>query len=206
MTNEIRFLNFIVKMKIFIPFERSGIVRDAFLKKGHDAISCDLYPSDSPGPHYIGDAFDIINDGFDMMIAFPTCTYMCSSGLHWNKRISGRQQKTELSIVAVEKLLNADIEKIVLENPIGCISTRIRKPDQIIQPHQFGHPESKSTCLWLKNLPLLKPTNILEKPKSGRWRNQTVSGQNKLGPSEDRAKIRGTTYPGIAEAMADQWR
>lgn len=193
-------------MKIFVPFERSGIVRDEFIRQGHDAISCDIFPSDRPGPHIQDDAMKYIYDDWDMMIAFPPCTYLCGSGLHWNKRIKGRQEKTELSLISIDLLLKAPIKKIALENPIGCISSRIRKPDQIIQPWQFGHPESKSTCLWLKNLPLLKPTNILDKPENGRWENQTPSGQNKLGPSKDRAKIRGITYKGIAEAMSIQWR
>lgn len=193
------------RLKILVGCELSGIVRDSFIKKGHNAISCDILPSDKPGPHYQGDIIDIIYDGWDAAIFFPTCTYLCSSGLHWNKRVKGRQEKTELSLEFVRLLLTAPIEKIALENPIGCISSRIRKPDQIIQPWQFGHPESKSTCLWLKNLPLLKPTNILKKPSSGRWDNQTPSGQNKLGPSDNRAKIRSKTYKGIADAMAQQW-
>jgi hypothetical protein len=192
-------------MKILVACEFSGRVRDAFRAKGHDAISCDILPTDIPGPHYQGDVFEILYLDWDMLIAFPPCTYVCSSGLHWNKRIEGRAEKTEDALRFVKALLDAPITKKVLENPIGCISSRIRKPDQIIQPHQFGHPESKSTCLWLENLDLLVPTNILQKPESGRWDNQTPSGQNKLGPSDDRAKIRSTTYQGIADAFADQW-
>lgn len=191
-------------MKVLVACEYSGVVRDAFTRKGHYAVSCDFLPSDSIGEHYQGDVFDIIDEGWDMMIAFPPCTYLCSSGLHWNKKRPERALETEKSLEFVQKLLNSPIEKIALENPIGCISTRIRKPDQIIQPWQFGHPESKSTCLWLKNLPLLKPTNILT--KTGKyWDNQTPSGQNKLAPSPDRWKIRSTTYTGIAEAFATQW-
>jgi hypothetical protein len=195
-------------MKVLIACEYSGAVRDAFLAKGHQATSCDLLPTDRPGPHYQGDVRDILNDGWDLMVAHPPCTYLCSSGLHWNKRVPGRQELTEESLDFVRLLLDAPIERIALENPIGCISTRIRKYDQVIQPWQFGHDASKSTCLWLKNLPPLTPTRIIEprivngKP---RWANQTDSGQNRLGPSEDRWKIRSETYQGIAEAMADQW-
>jgi hypothetical protein len=192
-------------MKVLVACEYSGRVRDAFIRKGHDAISCDLLASDAPGPHYQGDVFDIINEGFDLMIAHPPCTYLCSSGLHWNKKRPERALETEKAIQFVQKLMSANIPKIALENPIGCLSTRYRKPDCIIQPFQHGHPESKSTCLWLKNLPILQPTNIVTKPVTGRWNNQTSSGQNNLGPSKDRWKIRSTTYQGIANAMADQW-
>lgn len=125
--------------------------------------------------------------------------------MHWNHRRPGRAALTEESLEFVRRLLGAPIEKIALENPIGCISTRIRKPDQVIQPWQYGHPESKHTCLWLKNLPLLVPTNILALPASGRWENQTASGQNKLGPSKDRWRERSRTYEGIAKAMCAQW-
>ncbi len=196
-------------MKILIACERSARVRDEFIRGGHNAISCDLYPSDTPGPHYRGNVLDIMYwKGWDGMIAFPDCTYLCSSGLHWNKRDSERAAKTEKALEFVKTLLNAPIEKIALENPIGCISTRIRKPDQIIQPYQFGEDASKSTCLWLKGFPLLQPTEYIE-PRivngKKRWANQTDSGQNRLGPSEDRAQIRSTTYMGIARAMAEQW-
>ena len=193
------------KLSVLVACEFSGTVRDAFLKKGHEAVSCDFLPSENPGPHYQGDIFDIINAEFDLMIAFPPCTYLCSSGLHWNKRRPERAIQTELAVLFVQNLLNANIDKIALENPIGCISSRIRKPDQIIQPWQFGHPESKSTCLWLKNLPKLEPTNILNKPESGYWDNQTKSGQNKLAPSKDRWKLRSKTYQGIADCMANTW-
>ena len=192
-------------MKVLVACEYSGRVRDAFIAAGHEAMSCDLLPTESPGPHYQGDVFDIIDDGWDLMVAHPPCTYLAISGLHWNKRIPGRAEKTEQALEFVQRLLDADIEKIALENPISCISSRIRKPDQIIQPWQFGHPESKKTCLWLKNLPLLQHTNVLQKPESGRWNNQTPSGNNKLGPSPDRWKKRSLTYLGIAQAMADQW-
>jgi len=192
-------------MKILIACEYSGTVRDAFRARGHDAVSCDLLPSDAPGPHYQGDVSDIIADGWDIMVAHPPCTYLCSSGLHWNKKRPERAAQTEEALRFVEFLMNAPIKRIAIENPIGCISTRICKPDQTIQPWQFGHPESKATCLWLKCLPVLMPTDILSLPDTGRWQNQTASGQNRLPPSKDRWKIRSTTYRGIAEAMAEQW-
>tara|TARA_Y100000310_G_C20618238_1_gene781851 strand:- start:470 stop:1060 length:591 start_codon:yes stop_codon:yes gene_type:complete len=192
-------------MKVLVACEFSGVVRDAFIAIGHDAVSCDLLPTDAPGPHIQGDVLNILKDGWDLMIAHPPCTYLCSSGLHWNKRIVGRAEKTHEAMIFIFNLIDAPIAKIALENPIGCISSNYRKPDQIIQPWQFGHPESKSTCLWLKGLPVLQPTNVLQKPESGRWGNQTPSGQNKLGPSKDRWKKRSITYQGIADAMALQW-
>ena len=198
-------------MKILIACEYSGRVRDAFHLLGHYVVSCDILPCESKlvdGKHYKGDVLDILYDNWDMMIAFPPCTYLSSSGLHWNKRVPERAEKTEQAIEFVSKLLTAPIEKIALENPIGCISSRIRKPNQIIQPWQFGEDSSKSTCLWLKNLPELQTTREI-KPRivdgKKRWGNQTDSGQNRLGPSEDRAKIRSLTYEGIANAMAIQW-
>jgi hypothetical protein len=139
------------------------------------------------------------------MIAHPPCTYLCSSGLHWNKRRPFRKKETEKALDFVRVLLDAPIERIALENPNGCINTRIRKPDQVIQPWMFGHPESKATCLWLKGLKPLVPTKILERGPSGRWDNQTKSGQNDLTPSDARWAERSVTYKGIAEAMAHQW-
>ena len=192
-------------MKVLVACEYSGAVRDAFIAAGHEAMSCDLLPMDKPGPHYMGDVRDIIGDGWDMMIAHPPCTYLCSSGLHWNKRRPERAKQTEEALAFVQMLLDSPIPCIAIENPIGCISTRIRPPTQIIQPWQFGHAESKATCLWLKGLPPLQPTNIVSKPDCGHWDNQTPSGQNKLGPSADRWKVRSATYPGIADAMAQQW-
>lgn len=191
-------------MRVLVACEYSGAVRDAFIALGHDAISCDLLPTDAPGPHYQGDVFDIINDGFDLMVAHPPCTFLCVSGLHWNNRGRG-WDSTHDALGFFERLLNADIPHLAIENPIGIASTRIRPADQTIQPWQYGHPESKATQLWLKGLPLLRPTNILKLPESGRWDNQTASGQNKLAPSADRWKIRSATYKGIAQAMADQW-
>jgi hypothetical protein len=172
-------------------------------------MSCDLLPSESTiGDHYQGNVLDILDHGWDLMIAHPPCTYLCSSGLHWNKRKPERAQHTEEALDFVRTLLDAPIPKIALENPIGCISTRIRKPTQTIQPYQFGDDASKSTCLWLKGLPPLQPTNFVE-PRivngKQRWANQTDSGQNRLPPSPDRWKIRSETYVGIANAMAKQW-
>jgi hypothetical protein len=197
-------------MRVLVACEFSGTVRDAFIARGHDAISCDLLPTEVPGPHYQGDVRDVLADGFDLMVAHPPCTYLASSGLHWNRRIPGRSQLTEESLAFVRTLLEAPIPMIALENPVGCISTRVRKPDQIIQPWQFGHPFSKATCLWLKGLEKLRPTEVLQPDRfqsNGRpqWANQTASGQNRLGPSDDRWKLRSLTYPGIADAMADQW-
>jgi hypothetical protein len=194
------------KLDILVACEFSSTVRDAFIRKGHNAVSCDFLEAD--GPHYRGNVLDIIEYPWDMLIAFPPCTYLCSSGLHRNIRDSKRQVETEKALRFVKVFFKCRIPRIAIENPVGCISTRIRKPDQIIQPWQFGHDASKKTCLWLKNLPLLVPTKII-KPRMinglPRWANQTDSGQNRLAPSEDRAMIRSITYKGIAEAMAEQW-
>ena len=252
-------------MKILVACEYSGAVRDAFLAKGHDAMSCDLLPTDSEGPHYQGDVRDVLDAGWDMMICHPPCTYLSVSGIHWNNRGRGWEE-TEKALDFVRLLMGANIPRIALENPVSIISSKIRKPDQIIQPWQFGHDASKATCLWLKNLPKLEayypditpprgwqrvmsaadmiecdccgeafcpehhdhyadcqcigPTEDgvtykslqgfmfatkTDPPPKMRWANQTDSGQNKLAPSDDRWKIRSTTYQGIARAMADQW-
>lgn len=225
-------------MKILIACESSGATRDAFILRGHDAMSCDLQETESPGPHYKGDVRDVLHEAWDMVIAHPTCTYLSSSGLHWNKRPEGisinRAGLTEDAIKFARMFIDgpetAHIPKRAVENPIGCLSTRVRKPDQIIQPHQFGDDASKATCLWLVGLPLLVPTCHVaprmvccgktitaEVGKYGcancngtkaarpRWANQTDSGQNKLAPSADRWKIRSKTYQGIANAFAEQW-
>ena len=198
-------------MMILVGCEESGVVRDALIARGHQAVSCDLLPtsSDKDGEHIIGDLIEVINSrNWDMIIAFPPCIYLCSSGLHWNKRRPGRQAKTDAAFDFVMQIANANCEKIAIENPIGCISTRWRKPDQIIQPYQFGEDASKKTCLWLKNIPLLKPTKYVE-PRivdgKKRWSNQTDSGQNRLTPSPNRSQIRSKTYPSIAQAIAEQW-
>lgn len=180
-------------MKVLVGCEFSGKVRDAFIRRGHDALSCDLEDTDSSGPHYKGDIKDIINQGWDLMIVFPPCTYLCSSGAKW---WSQRQEEQRDALAFVNFLLNANICKIALENPIGKISTAIRKPDQIIQPWQFGHGETKATCLWLKNLPLLKSTNIVKERK-----NKIAN----MPDSKNRSKKRSVTYNGIAQAMANQW-
>lgn len=193
------------RLRVLVACEYSGVVRDSFIALGHDAVSCDLLPTDVPGPHYTGDVRELLKQKWDMMIAFPPCTYLCSSGMHWTVRGLRDPQLTEDALEFVRLLLDSDCEHIAIENPVGCISTRIRKPDFIIHPWQYGHPESKTTCIWTKNLPALKPTNILPKPVSGRWENQTPSGQNKLGPSKDRWKERSKTYLGPAQAMAKQW-
>jgi len=196
-------------VKILVACEYSGRVRDAFRAAGHDAWSCDLLPCDAdPAYHIQGDIVPLLGQGWDLMVAHPPCTYLCSSGLHWNKRVDGRQAKTEAALDFVRTLLSCPIPRVAIENPVGCISTRIRKPDQTIQPWQFGHDASKATCLWLKGLPLLRPGAIISpRMVAGRprWANQTDSGQNRLGPSTDRWKIRSETYSGIATAMAQQW-
>lgn len=180
-------------MKVLIACEFSGVVRDAFIKNGHDAWSCDLLPSERPGPHIQGNVLDILEDGWDLMIAHPPCTHLAVSGARWFK---DKQQEQMAALRFVRYLLMCDIPKIALENPISIISSKIRKPDQIIQPWQFGHGETKGTCLWLKNLPLLVPTNIVE----GR-----EARVHKMLPSPNRWRERSRTYKGIAEAMANQW-
>lgn len=180
-------------MKVLVACEFSGIVRDAFIAKGHDAMSCDLLDTERPGPHYKGDVRDILNDSWDLMIAHPPCTHLASSGARWwPEKLSEQQEALEF----VQLLMNANIPKIAIENPVGIISTKIRKPDQIVQPWQFGHGETKATCLWLKNISRLKPTNIV----SGR-----VDRIHRLSPSVTRWKERSRTFEGIARAMADQW-
>ena len=204
-------------MKVLIACEYSGKVRDAFINAGHDAISCDLLEGEGQyhKDHYKGDVFDVINNkrnyesfkNIDLLIAFPPCTHLAVSGARYfeAKRKDGRQQE---GINFFMKLVNAPIDKICIENPVGIMSTQHRKPNQIIQPYEYGHDASKKTCLWLKNLPKLQSTSIVPgKIVNGKtlWANQTPSGQNKLGPSEDRWKLRSTTYQGIASAMAHQW-
>ena len=202
-------------MKILVACEYSGIVRDAFTAKGHDVTSCDLLPTEKPGKHYEGDVYDILyQDDWEMMIAHPECTYLCSSGLHWNNKIEGRAQKTEEALEFITDLWTCGIPKICLENPVGCINTRLKfmpRP-QYIQPYNFGEDASKKTGLWLKGLKPLRATKQIEGrkvKKNGRiyrrWSNQTDSGQNNLGPSKTRGKDRSLTYQGLADAMAKQW-
>ena len=180
-------------MKILVACEYSGKVRDAFRDKGHDAWSCDLLPTDVEGQHIQGSVLDILDEGWDLMIAHPPCTHLAVSGARWFK---DKQQEQHEALEFVKALLNAPIDRIALENPISIISTKIRKPDQIVQPWQHGHGETKATCLWLKGLPKLEPTNIVEgrKPRV-----------HMMPPSKDRWKLRSETYSGIAKAMADQW-
>lgn len=233
-------------MRVLVACEFSGVVRRAFASRGHFAVSVDLLESDDKAPwgvndyskgwHYQGDILDFIKQGetgempgdWDLMIAFPPCTHLAVSG---SRLFSRKAVDQALALAFVKVLLDAPIKRIALENPVGVISTRIRKPDQIIQPHEFGHDASKKTCLWLKNLPLLKPTRRiiplfgcscgtrfpLHMTRDGCpnchgagkvryiWGNQTPTGQNRLGPSKDRWKLRSMTYQGVADAMAEQW-
>jgi site-specific DNA-cytosine methylase len=192
-------------MRVLIACEYSGTVRDAFRAQGHDAMSCDLLPTDKPGPHYQGDVFDIIGEGWDMMIAHPPCTHLAVSGAkHFAAKIADGRQAAALFFV--QRLLDAPIPRIALENPVSIISSQIRKPDQIIQPWMFGHEATKTTCLWLKGLPHLVPTDIVGKGE----RHITKGGKSlpvwyNLPPSPTRWKIRSATFQGIADAMAAQW-
>jgi len=208
-------------MKVLIGCEFSGTVRDAFLSRGHDAWSCDILPTEKPGPHITGDVLQVLNEGWDLAIFHPPCTFLtCSAEWAYQDEIPhkkmkpgtligvARREARNEAVEFVRKLLAAPVGKICIENPIGVLSSRIRKPDQIIQPHQFGHDASKSTCLWLKGLqPLIATEHIAPRMVNGRprWANQTDSGQNRLGPSQDRWAKRSETYSGIARAFAEQW-
>ena len=181
-------------MKILVACEFSGIVRDAWRELGHDAMSCDLLPSERPGPHYQGDLRDILDAGqWDILIAHPPCTHLAVSGARW---FAGKRTEQEEAIRFVQYILDAPVPRIALENPVSVISSRIRKPDQVLQPWQFGHGETKAICLWLKNLPSLEPTNIVA------GREQRV---HRMPPGPERWKNRSRFYPGIATAMARQW-
>jgi hypothetical protein len=180
-------------MKVLVACEFSGTVRDAFTERGHDAWSCDLLPTERPGNHYVRDVREVLDLGWDLIIAHPPCTHLASSGARWWSE--KKQEQTE-ALDFVRILMDAPCERICIENPVSRISTAIRKPDQIIQPWQFGHGETKTTCLWLKNLPELVPTQIVEgREPRVHW----------TPPSKERWKIRSRTYPGIAAAMAEQW-
>lgn len=180
-------------MRILIACEFSGIVRDAFAARGHRVWSVDLLPTEQPGQHVQAPVETVLKQRWDMMIAFPPCTYLARSGARWWPQ---RQTEQQDALAFIQLLMTAGIPKIAIENPIGIISTRIRKPDQIIQPWWFGHGQTKATCLWLKNLPLLTPTNIVagRKPKT-----------HYEPPGPDRWRNRSRTLPGIADAMAAQW-
>jgi site-specific DNA-cytosine methylase len=195
-------------MRVLVACEFSGTVRDAFANAGHDAMSCDLEPTLKPGKHYQGNVMDIIDDGWDLMIAHPPCTHLAVSGArHFSKKIAdGRQQQ---GIDFFLDLANCNIDMYAIENPIGIMSTKYRKPEQIINPWEFGHSVTKSTCLWLKGLPPLKPTNIVDKgsvwvAKSGKRMSQWYYDTSCLPPRE-RERERNKTFQGIADAMADQW-
>jgi site-specific DNA-cytosine methylase len=195
-------------MKVLVACEFSGTVRDAFIRNGHEAMSCDLEPTDVPGPHYQGNVMDIINDGWDLMIAHPPCTHLAISGArHFAKKIAdGRQQQ---GIDFFMLLTNSNIPRYAIENPVGIMSSKWRKPDQIIQPWQYGHNTTKATCLWLKGLSLLKPTDIVDKgsvwtAKSGKRMSQWYYESSRL-PAKEREKMRNKTFQGIADAMANQW-
>lgn len=201
-------------MNVLVGCEFSGVVSDAFRARGHYVLSADYLPSESKSPcHFQDDVRKLLYCGdFDLALFFPPCTYLCVSGLHWNRRVEGREKLTEQALDFVRELMAAPIPRIALENPVGCISTRIKPPNQIIQPYEFGENASKATCLWLKNLPLLKPTRYyppstirIDRKIYKRWGNETASGQNNVAPGPDRWKERSRTYKGVALAMAAQW-
>jgi hypothetical protein len=202
-------------MRVLVACEFSGVVRDAFIKRGHDAMSCDLLPTEAPGPHYQGDVLNVIGDGWDLMVAHPPCTYLTVSGNKWLKdqppRKSGALVGEERRKARIESLMffcilwGCKIPRVAIENPVGVASTLFRTPDQTIQPWMFGHGETKATCLWLRGLPLLQPThrnNDLFCAQEPRERDQRL---HNLPPSKNRAHLRSITYAGIAQAMADQW-
>lgn len=180
-------------MRVLVACERSGRVRDAFLERGIDAVSCDKQSSALPGPHIVGDVREVLDDRWDLVVAFPPCTYLAVSGARW---WAERQQEQEEAIRFVRGIWDCPAPRVAIENPVGRLSTVWRKPNQIIQPWMFGHGETKATCLWLRGLPLLEPTNVVE------GRQPRV---HRMPPGRDRSKLRSLTYQGIADAMADQW-
>ena len=196
------------KMKVLIACEYSGTVRDAFIAKGHDAVSCDLLPTDTPGPHYQGDVFDVINNGFDLMVAHPPCTYLANSGVSHLHKDAKRWLDLFDGAVFFKKLLNADIPRIAIENPImhKYAKTLIGdvRQSQVVQPWMFGHTEQKATCLWIKGLPNLEETDNVKEEMDKLPKNQRER-LHYLPPGPDRWKLRSTTYQGLADAMADQW-
>lgn len=212
-------------MKVLIACESSGKMREAFRRMGHNAMSCDLLPADDGGHHYQGDVRDVLGESWDLLIAHPPCTCVSGSGWHWvtrgriekdgRRRIEHANEAVAFARIFIDGSETEHIPRRAVENPVGRLSTLIRKPDQIIHPHQFGDDASKATCLWLCGLPKLQPTKhvpprVVEWPSGSgkmvkRWSNQTDSGQNVLPPSDDRWKLRSETYAGIAEAAARQW-
>ena len=195
-------------MKVLVACEFSGTVRDAFIRKGHEAMSCDLLPTDAPGPHYEGDVRDILGNGWDMMIGHPNCTYMSNSGVCWLHKDPTRWAKLDEAADFFNILWNANIPLIALENPIMHKYAKERigglKQTQIVQPWMFGHTESKATCLWLKGLkPLSESNNV--KVEMMKLPDRERQRLHYLPPSPDRWKLRSTTYYGIADAMAEQW-
>lgn len=198
------------KLRVLVACEYSGTVRDAFSALGHYAISCDLLPTDSPGNHHQGDIFEVMDDGFDLMVAHPPCTHLAVSGArHFHKK----QKEQAEALDFVRRLMAANIRHIAIENPVSIISSKIRKPDQIIQPWMFGDPFQKTTCLWLKELPNLTPTKIVDKgafhewvdKKTGKKKRQAVWDMEAFKKGVDRGKVRSKTFQGIADAMAQQW-
>ena len=180
-------------MRVLVACEFSGVVRDAFIARGHDAVSCDLLPSERHGPHLQRDVLDVMGDGWDLMIAHPPCTHLAVSGARW---FAEKAEEQAAALEFVRALMSAPIPRIAIENPVSVISSHIRRPDQIIQPWQFGHGETKATCLWLKGLPLLVPTRIVD------GRENRV---HRMPPGPDRWKKRSRTFPSITDAMAEQW-
>jgi len=202
-------------MKVLVACEFSGIVRDAFTRLGHNAWSCDLLPTEIPGQHIQGDVLEVLNDNWDLLIAHPPCTHLCSSGARWfkEKRLDGRQQE---GIDFFMRFTQTNIPRVAIENPVGIMSRLYRKPDQIIQPWQFGHAETKATCLWLKGLPMLRQTKVVEpdfirKEDGTLWLDTKGKRCSKIHwlsgrlPEVERWKKRSRTYTGIAQAMAEQW-
>ena len=191
-------------MRVLVACEASGIVRDAFIARGHDAMSCDLEPTDAPGPHYQGDVRDVLSNGWDLIVAHPPCTHLAVSGARWfpEKRADGRQQA---AIEFFLLLANAPAPRIAVENPVGIMSSLYGEPTQVIQPWHFGHPEFKATCWWLKNLPALKPTEILTPPTNDSPEWNAWNRVHKCPPGPMRAKLRSWRFPKIAAAMAAQW-
>lgn len=190
-------------MRVLVACEFSGTVRDAFVREGHDAWSCDLLPTERPGPHLMGDVREFLGDGWDLLVAHPPCTHLAASGARW---FAGKVQEQAEAVAFVRELLDAPIPRVAVENPVGVLSSRLRKPDQIVQPWWFGDAATKTTCLWLRGLPRLRPTRIVDRGE----RHVTRSGRSlpkwyNLPPSPDRWKLRSATFPGFAAAMAAQW-